>query len=107
MIVVRELFRIGNDRLRMLQIVVWKFRTMAVHEERAVGDVPQAKKNDPRVTTFGAFLRGMSLDELPQLINVLMGDMSIVGPRPHPLWLNEFYADKIPTYMLRSWQWTS
>jgi putative colanic acid biosysnthesis UDP-glucose lipid carrier transferase len=97
------IFRQRRGGLDNHDIVVWKFRTMALHEEKATGNVPQATKNDPRVTRFGAFLRRTSLDELPQLINVLMGDMSIVGPRPHPLWLNEFYHDKIPTYMLRSW----
>jgi putative colanic acid biosynthesis UDP-glucose lipid carrier transferase len=85
------------------EIVVWKFRTMTVHEERGDYELPQAKRNDPRVTKFGAFLRRTSLDELPQFLNVLLGDMSIVGPRSHPLWLNEFYVDKIPTYVLRSW----
>ena len=97
------IFRQRRGGLDNREIVVWKFRTMAVHDERAAGDVPQARRNDPRITPFGAFLRRTSLDELPQFINVLTGDMSIVGPRPHPLWLNEFHRDKIPRYMLRSW----
>jgi putative colanic acid biosynthesis UDP-glucose lipid carrier transferase len=97
------IFRQRRGGLDNREIIVWKFRTMTVHDEKDVGDVPQARKNDPRVTRLGAFLRRMSLDELPQFVNVLMGDMSIVGPRPHPLWLNDFHRDKIPRYMLRSW----
>ena len=78
---------------------VWKFRTMRVLEN---GDaVAQAKKSDPRVTAFGAYLRRTSLDELPQFFNVLMGDMSIVGPRPHAVAHNEQYRRLIHGYMLR------
>ncbi len=80
-------------------IVVWKFRTMSVME--TTEDFVQATKNDSRVTRLGGFLRRTSLDEVPQLFNVLMGDMSIVGPRPHPVALNEAYRDKIFGYMLR------
>jgi len=97
------IFRQRRGGLDNREIVVWKFRTMTVHDEVSVGDVPQARRNDPRITPFGAFLRRTSLDELPQFVNVLKGDMSIVGPRPHPLWLNDFHRDKIPRYMLRSW----
>ena len=64
-------------------------------------DIPQAQKNDPRVTKFGEFLRKTSLDELPQFINVLQGRMSIVGPRPHAVAHNEYYRNLIPGYMLR------
>jgi putative colanic acid biosynthesis UDP-glucose lipid carrier transferase len=64
-------------------------------------DIPQAIKDDPRVTRFGAFLRRTSLDELPQFFNVLAGDMSIVGPRPHAVAHNEQYRKVIDGYMLR------
>jgi putative colanic acid biosynthesis UDP-glucose lipid carrier transferase len=85
--------------LRGDQIEVWKFRTMSVLEND--DKVVQAKKNDPRVTRFGAFLRRTSLDELPQLINVLQGNMSMVGPRPHAVAHNEQYRKQIDRYMLR------
>ena len=82
------------------QIVeVWKFRSMTVCED---GDlVTQAQKSDVRITPFGAFLRRTSLDELPQFFNVLQGDMSIVGPRPHAMVHNEQYRRLIHGYMLR------
>lgn len=81
------------------EISVWKFRTMRVCEDG--GRVPQAKRRDPRVTPLGAFLRRTSLDELPQFLNVLMGDMSIVGPRPHAVAHNELYRKQVAGYMLR------
>lgn len=81
------------------EIIVYKFRSMKVAED---GDViVQAKRNDSRVTPFGAFLRKTSLDELPQFINVLQGRMSIVGPRPHAVAHNEQYRRLISGYMLR------
>ena len=80
-------------------IEVWKFRSMTVMED---GDkVTQATKGDNRLTPIGAFIRGTSLDELPQFINVLKGDMSIVGPRPHAVAHNEQYRKLIQGYMLR------
>lgn len=81
------------------EIVVYKFRTMRVMEDGA--HVPQAQKDDPRVTRFGAFLRRTSLDELPQFINVLQGRMSVVGPRPHAVAHNETYRKLIKRYMIR------
>ncbi|HEY4542435.1 MAG TPA: undecaprenyl-phosphate glucose phosphotransferase [Noviherbaspirillum sp.] len=78
---------------------VYKFRTMKVHQEQH--RVTQATRNDPRITPIGAFLRRTSLDELPQFFNVLMGDMSVVGPRPHAIEHNEMYKDLLEMYMLR------
>lgn len=80
-------------------IMVWKFRSMVIHDND--NEVKQATRNDSRVTRLGSFLRRTSLDELPQFMNVLMGDMSIVGPRPHAAEHNELYRKKIRGYMLR------
>jgi putative colanic acid biosynthesis UDP-glucose lipid carrier transferase len=81
------------------EIKVWKFRTMRVCDDGAV--VQQATKNDPRLTPIGGFLRKTSLDELPQLFNVIAGTMSLVGPRPHANAHNEHYRKAIQGYMLR------
>ena len=81
-------------------IHVLKFRSMVVHQE-AAGTVTQASKQDARITPFGAFLRRTSLDELPQFWNVLMGEMSIVGPRPHAVAHNDQYKVLVDDYMLR------
>ena len=79
---------------------VLKFRSMWMHAEDQ-GAVTQAKRNDARVTRFGRFLRSSSLDELPQLINVLRGDMSIVGPRPHAVEHNHHFSERLRGYMQR------
>ena len=76
----------------------YKFRSMTVNEE---SDSVQATRNDPRVTPIGAFLRKTSLDEFPQFWNVFIGDMSIVGPRPHMLKHTEQYSAIIKKYMIR------
>lgn len=94
------LFRQKRLGLGGEEITVLKFRSMKLHAD-APGQVTQATKNDERVTPFGAFLRRTSLDELPQFFNVLRGEMSIVGPRPHALAHNEQYKELVDRYMLR------
>ena len=81
------------------EIIVYKFRSMKVSEDSA--HVPQAQRNDTRLTSIGGFLRKYSLDELPQFINVLQGRMSVVGPRPHAVAHNEQYRRLIKGYMVR------
>ena len=93
------LFRQRRYGLDGEEILVYKFRSMRVLEDGAV--VTQARKGDPRVTRVGAFLRKTSLDELPQLLNVLEGKMSLVGPRPHAIAHNELYRKLINGYMIR------
>lgn len=81
------------------KIGVYKFRSMKVMENS--GTVVQASRNDPRVTRLGRILRRTSLDELPQFLNVLFGQMSVVGPRPHAVAHNEQYRSQVSFYMLR------
>ena len=78
---------------------IYKFRSMHVLEDGA--HVAQAVKGDARVTRVGRFLRATSLDELPQLFNVLSGEMSLVGPRPHAIAHDEFYSAHIANYRVR------
>ena len=81
------------------EITVYNFRTMSVCENGK--GVIQARANDPRITGFGKILRRTSMDELPQFFNVLQGNMSIVGPRPHAVEHNEIYRKLIKGYMVR------
>jgi putative colanic acid biosynthesis UDP-glucose lipid carrier transferase len=76
----------------------FKFRTMYVNDE---ADTKQAANNDKRITAVGKFLRATHIDEIPQFLNVLLGDMSIVGPRPHMLFHTRYYSERIPYYNLR------
>ena len=93
------LFRQRRHGIDGRTIRVLKFRTMTVMQDGR--NIQQARANDSRLSPVGAFLRRTSLDELPQFFNVLRGDMSVVGPRPHALDHNEHYRRLIPGYMLR------
>ena len=94
------IFRQRRYGLDGREIIVYKFRSMTVTEDGA-SSYTQVTRTDSRVTPFGAFIRRTSLDELPQLLNVLEGTMSLVGPRPHAIAVNEHYRGLIPSYMLR------
>ncbi|MGB6509683.1 MAG: exopolysaccharide biosynthesis polyprenyl glycosylphosphotransferase, partial [Xanthobacteraceae bacterium] len=87
------IFRQSRHGFNNETIRVFKFRTMRTIDDDTT--VTQAVKNDPRVTVFGAILRRTNIDELPQLVNVLFGEMSLVGPRPHPIALNLKFEDKL------------
>ncbi|MEM5507129.1 undecaprenyl-phosphate glucose phosphotransferase [Shewanella frigidimarina] len=93
------LFKQDRYGLDGRKIKVWKFRSMTVTENS--DKVVQASKGDARITKVGAFIRRTSLDELPQFFNVLFGDMSVVGPRPHAVAHNEEYRKLVTYYMLR------
>ncbi|WP_293383509.1 sugar transferase [Phenylobacterium sp. SCN 70-31] len=93
------LFRQRRTGLNGVIFTVFKFRTMRVEEDGAV--VRQATQNDSRVTALGAILRKYSIDELPQLLNVLRGEMSLIGPRPHAVAHDELWTEQVPGYARR------
>jgi exopolysaccharide biosynthesis polyprenyl glycosylphosphotransferase len=92
------LFKQARSGVNNEEFVCYKFRSMYMSGE---ADSKQAIQGDPRITKFGRFLRKSSLDEFPQFFNVFMGDMSIVGPRPHMLLHTEEYSELINKYMVR------
>jgi exopolysaccharide biosynthesis polyprenyl glycosylphosphotransferase len=93
------LFRQGRGGVDGRIFTILKFRTLTVMEDGA--QITQISRGDCRATRVGRFLRRTSLDELPQLINVVMGDMSLVGPRPHALAHDEMYSRLLPDYPVR------
>ncbi|MDO5419487.1 MAG: exopolysaccharide biosynthesis polyprenyl glycosylphosphotransferase [Bacteroides sp.] len=94
----RAVFTQKRTGLHGRTFVCYKFRTMYLNKE---ADTLQATCSDKRITKIGGFLRRTSMDELPQLFNVLKGDMSLIGPRPHMLKHTELYSQLIPNYMER------
>lgn len=94
------LFRQERIGLNRRPFVIYKFRSMVVDAESKTGPVV-ARPGDSRVTSLGRILRRSSLDELPQLFNVLRGDMSLVGPRPQPTFFDERYSGEVPRYLER------
>jgi putative colanic acid biosynthesis UDP-glucose lipid carrier transferase len=95
------LFRQKRKGIDGREFDIFKFRTMKVHSESGGGVVSQASRNDLRITKVGALLRRTSLDELPQFLNVLLGQMSVVGPRPHAIEHDDLYKDLVDGYMYR------
>jgi putative colanic acid biosynthesis UDP-glucose lipid carrier transferase len=92
------LFKQKRTGLNDKEFYCYKFRSMKLNEE---SDKVQATKNDDRITKIGAFIRKTSIDEFPQFFNVLLGDMSIVGPRPHMVVHTKMYAKRVNRFMLR------
>ena len=93
------IFRQNRKGFNGKQFVIFKFRTMTVQENGPT--VVQATREDPRVTTIGRLLRSASIDELPQLLNVLLGDMSLIGPRPHALAHDSYFENILSDYAFR------
>ena len=93
------IFRQARKGFNGRQFAIFKFRTMTVQEDGPA--VAQATRDDPRVTAIGRLLRSASIDELPQLLNVLKGDMSLIGPRPHALAHDNFFQDILSDYAYR------
>ena len=91
-------FRQRRNGLNYKEFNCFKFRSMSLNE---IADVEQVSKNDTRITKVGKFIRKTSIDELPQFINVFLGDMSVVGPRPHMVSHTEMYAQNIDKFMVR------
>jgi undecaprenyl-phosphate galactose phosphotransferase/putative colanic acid biosynthesis UDP-glucose lipid carrier transferase len=93
------IFRQNRKGFNGQQFVMFKFRTMTVQEN---GDsVTHVARNDPRVTSIGRLLRASSIDELPQLVNVLRGEMSLIGPRPHALAHDNYFEKVLEDYAFR------
>lgn len=91
-------FKQKRNGLNYEEFFCYKFRSMRLNP---IADLEQVQKNDPRVTRIGAFMRKTSIDELPQFFNVLLGDMSVVGPRPHMVSHTEMYAKSVDKFMVR------
>ena len=89
------IFRQNRNGFNGRKFVIFKFRTMAVQENGPA--VVAATRDDPRVTSIGRLLRSTSIDELPQLLNVLKGDMSLIGPRPHALAHDSYFENSWAT----------
>jgi putative colanic acid biosynthesis UDP-glucose lipid carrier transferase len=91
-------FRQKRNGLNYHEFECYKFRSMTLND---IADLYQVSKNDPRITRIGKFIRKTSIDELPQFFNVFLGDMSVVGPRPHMVSHTEMYARRIDKFMVR------
>lgn len=91
-------FKQKRNGLNYEEFYCYKFRSMHLNP---IADIEQVQKNDPRITRIGKFIRKTSIDELPQFYNVLLGDMSVVGPRPHMVSHTEMYAKSVDKFMVR------